>query len=221
MAGEILQFIHQWYAHGGICRGLQVGQEAKTSNRSESTPTFAVLEPETGSCTISNQTQPVVLRTTSDIDLHYMISIMEHGWISVTTCSRQVHWQSQHKRGLKCPNQSWQTSWCRFSSLITAATLPLSSMWFFLFIRWRTEGRRLLSKPRNAQARHQSQSQQAKEFSRWLQCDMKKSSPLISPQEKTSPHSKIHISTGKNPSENNTQKKTCASTRKKPLLVPH
>ena len=30
-----------------------------------------------------------------------MIEIMEHGWISVTKCSTQVH-HTQHNRGLKC-----------------------------------------------------------------------------------------------------------------------
>ena len=53
-----------------------------------------------------------------------------------------------------------------YVSLITAASFPLSQPWFFLFIRWRKEAIRLLTKPRNTQARRQSQSRWAKEFSR-------------------------------------------------------
>ena len=49
-------------------------------------------------------------------------------------------------------------------------SLPL---WFCMLIRWRKEAIRLVTKPRNTQARRQCQSRQAKQFSRWLQCDMK------------------------------------------------
>ena len=71
-----------------------------------------------------------------------------------------------------------------FMSLITAATFPSSKLGFFLFIRWQKEAIRLQTKPRSSQARRQGQSLQAKEFSRWLQCNMIRT-PLIIAQEKT------------------------------------
>ena len=74
-------------------------------------------------------------------------------------------------------------------SLFSTVHYQLLPLWFCLLCRLRREAVRLLMKPRNTQARHQSQSQKAKEFSCWLQYDMKKSSPLISAQEKTRPES--------------------------------
>ena len=56
--------------------------------------------------------------------------------------------------------------------------------WFRLVGRWRTEAVRLLTKPRNTQARRQCRSQWAKEFSRWLQYDMKKRAACLSQLKK-------------------------------------
>ena len=73
-----------------------------------------------------------------------------------------------------------------FLSLFIAAHFQSLPLWFRLLSRWRKEAVRLLSKPRNTQARHQCQNQKAKEFSRWLQCDIKKEkTPLLQAQEKT------------------------------------
>ena len=55
------------------------------------------------------------------------------------------------------------------------ANVQSLQLWFCLLSKCRREAIRLLTKPPNAQARRQSQSQWAKEFfSRWLQRDTKR-----------------------------------------------
>ena len=61
-----------------------------------------------------------------------------------------------------------------YLSLFTAVHFQSLPLWFSLLSRRRKEAVRSLTKLRNTQARRQSESQKAKEFSRWLQCDIKR-----------------------------------------------
>ena len=122
---------------------------------------------------VNYQTQHRVNLTHQPAKVTNMISMTEHGWISVS--SKQVR-QSQHSRGLKGQTHLGRIavgSIHKIRGITQIITLRGGSVpesfyrshfqplppWFRLVGRWRTETVRLLTKPRNTQARRQCQSQ--------------------------------------------------------------
>ena len=95
--------------NGSSFEALQVDQEAKPRIRAKNTSTF-MLDPETVSCTLSNQTQTVVCCGLPDSPSSESYASPGESdsddfdckacWISVTGCSRQIH-QIRHNRGFK------------------------------------------------------------------------------------------------------------------------
>ena len=77
-----------------------------------------------------------------------------------------------------------------FPSLFTAAHFHSLPLGFRLLSIWRREAVRFLTKPRNTQARPQSQRQKAKEFSRWLQFDIKRAHRRFQFKKRCNPVSK-------------------------------
>ena len=101
-----------------------VDQETNSQIRTKIRPTLAMLDRGIASCTISKpQHRATFMHHPAKVT--QMISIMEHGWISVTIGSRQIH-QTRHHRGL---NQSWQNSWWDRSNKSLDQTDDYDSWW--------------------------------------------------------------------------------------------
>ena len=69
---------------------------------------------------------------------------------------------------------SWSCDMEGHSEKCVERHCELGALWFRLLSRWRRKAVQKLTKPRNTQARRQSLCRWAKDFSRWLQCDMKR-----------------------------------------------